>query len=98
MKLHLMIMNLPSVFPEIIELTLSLLGVFIDLMHLMKPGGFDISTFFCDIISPDSEGELGLQLEPCGKLEDLKKRVRAKEQKKRAMSRWGNTHTHTCKS
>ncbi|XP_003961577.2 X-ray repair cross-complementing protein 6 [Takifugu rubripes] len=62
-------------------------GVFIDLMHLMKPGGFDVSTFFCDIISPDSEGELGLQLEPCGKLEDLKKRVRAKEQKKRAMSR-----------
>lgn len=89
-----MIMNLHSVFPEIIELTVSLLGVFIDLMHLMKPGGFDVSTFFCDIISPDTEGELGLQLEPCGKLEDLKKRVRAKEQKKRAMSRWGKTHTH----
>lgn len=64
-------------------------------MHLVKPGGFDVSTFFCDIISPDSEGELGLQLEPCGKMEDLKKRVRAKEQKKRAMSRWGNTHTPT---
>lgn len=64
-------------------------------MHLMKPGGFDVSTFFCDIISPpDSEGELGLQLEPCDKLEDLKKRVRAKEQKKRAMIRWGKTHTH----
>lgn len=82
-------------FFVLIELIVSLLGVVIDLMHLMKPGGFDVSTFFCDIISPpDSEGELGLQLEPCDKLEDLKKRVRAKEQKKRAMIRWGKTHTH----
>ncbi|XP_028990821.1 X-ray repair cross-complementing protein 6 isoform X2 [Betta splendens] len=63
-------------------------GVVIDLMHLMKPGGFDVSLFFCDIVSPpEDENELGLQLEPCEKLEDLKKRVRAKEQKKRAMAR-----------
>lgn len=76
----------------------SLLGVIIDLMHLMKPGGFDVSSFFCDIISPpDCESELGLQLEPCDKLEDLKRRVRAKEQKKRAMTRWGEK-TLTCKS
>ena len=66
----------------------SLLGVVIDLMHLMKPGGFDISLFFCDIVStPEDESELGLQLEPCYKLEDLKKRVRAKEQRKRTMAR-----------
>lgn len=72
----------------------SLLGVIIDLMHLMKPGGFDVSSFFCDIISPpDCESELGLQLEPCDKLEDLKRRVRAKEQKKRAMARWGKKHS-----
>lgn len=73
----------------------SLLGVIIDLMHLMKPGGFDVSSFFCDIISPPNcESELGLQLDSCDKLEDLKRRVRAKEQKKRAMSRWGkNTRT-----
>ncbi|CAG04519.1 unnamed protein product, partial [Tetraodon nigroviridis] len=63
-------------------------GVIIDLLHLMKPGGFDVSSFFCDIISPpSSEGELGLQLEPSDKLEDLRRRVRAKEQKKRALSR-----------
>lgn len=63
-------------------------GVVIDLMHLMKPGGFDVSLFFCDIVSPpEDEGELGMQLEACGKLEDLQKRVRAKEMKKRAQSR-----------
>ncbi|XP_007259146.1 X-ray repair cross-complementing protein 6 [Astyanax mexicanus] len=63
-------------------------GVVIDLMHLMKPGGFDVSLFFCDIVSPpEDESELGMQLEACGKLEDLQKRVRAKEMKKRAQSR-----------
>ncbi|XP_041714701.1 X-ray repair cross-complementing protein 5-like [Coregonus clupeaformis] len=63
-------------------------GVVIDLMHLMKPGGFDVSLFFCDVVSPpEDEAELGLQMEPCGKLEDLQKRVRAKEIKKRSMAR-----------
>ncbi|XP_031660667.1 X-ray repair cross-complementing protein 5-like [Oncorhynchus kisutch] len=63
-------------------------GVVIDLMHLMKPGGLDISLFFCDVVSPpEDESELGLQMEPCGKLEDLRKRVRAKEMKKRSMAR-----------
>uniref|UniRef100_A0A8C9S109 DNA helicase n=1 Tax=Scleropages formosus TaxID=113540 RepID=A0A8C9S109_SCLFO len=63
-------------------------GVVIDLMHLVKPGGFDVSLFFCDIISPPEDAEeLGLQLEPCAKLEDLQKRVRAKEMRKRAQSR-----------
>lgn len=57
-------------------------------MHLMKPGGFDVSSFFCDIVSPpEDEGDLGLQLEPCERLEDLKKRVRAKEHKRRAIAR-----------
>uniref|UniRef100_A0A8C7UMY0 DNA helicase n=2 Tax=Oncorhynchus mykiss TaxID=8022 RepID=A0A8C7UMY0_ONCMY len=63
-------------------------GVVIDLMHLMKPGGFDVSLFFCDVVSPpEDEAELGLQMEPCGKLEDLQKRVRAKEMKKRSVAR-----------
>ncbi|XP_037611359.1 X-ray repair cross-complementing protein 6 isoform X2 [Sebastes umbrosus] len=63
-------------------------GVIIDLMHLLKPGGFNVAPFFRDIVSPpEDESELGLQLEPCYKLEDLQKRVRAKEQKKRAMAR-----------
>ncbi|XP_061564153.1 X-ray repair cross-complementing protein 6 [Cololabis saira] len=63
-------------------------GVVIDLMHLMKPGGFDVSLFFRDVVSPpEDESELGLQLKPCDKLDDLQKRVRAKEQKKRALAR-----------
>ncbi|CAB1319551.1 unnamed protein product [Coregonus sp. 'balchen'] len=63
-------------------------GVMIDLMHLMKPGGFDVSLFFCDVVSPpEDEAELGLQMEPCRKLEDLQKRVRAKEMKKRSFAR-----------
>ncbi|XP_064179869.1 X-ray repair cross-complementing protein 6 [Anguilla rostrata] len=63
-------------------------GVVIDLIHLKKAGGFDVSLFFCDIMSPpEDDDELGLQVEPCGKLEDLQKRVRAKELKKRAQSR-----------
>ncbi|XP_060795804.1 X-ray repair cross-complementing protein 6 [Neoarius graeffei] len=63
-------------------------GVVIDLMHLSKPGGFDVSLFFCDIVTPsEDELELGLQLEPCGKLEELTKRVRAREMPKRAQSR-----------
>ncbi|KAM3591334.1 uncharacterized protein V6R79_000337 [Siganus canaliculatus] len=63
-------------------------GVIIDLMHLVKPGGFDVSLFYRDVISPpEDDSELGLQLKPCGKLEDLQKRVRAKEQKKRTMAR-----------
>lgn len=64
----------------------------IDLIHLKKAGGFDVSIFFCDIMSPpEDDRELGLQVEPCGKLEDLQKRVRAKDLKKRAQSRWNNS-------
>lgn len=63
-------------------------GVIIDLMHLMKAGGFDVSLFFRDIISPpEDDSELGLQITPCEKLEDLQKRVRAKDMKKRTMAR-----------
>lgn len=57
-------------------------------MHLTKPGGFDVSLFFSDIVSPsEDESELGLHLEPSGKLEELQKRVRAREMPKRAQSR-----------
>uniref|UniRef100_UPI0037E8AB7E X-ray repair cross-complementing protein 5-like n=1 Tax=Semicossyphus pulcher TaxID=241346 RepID=UPI0037E8AB7E len=63
-------------------------GVIIDLMHLMKPGGFNVAPFFRDIVSPpEDESELELQLEPCDKLVDLQERVNAKEQKKRARAR-----------
>ncbi|XP_028843873.1 X-ray repair cross-complementing protein 6 isoform X2 [Denticeps clupeoides] len=40
-----------------------------------------------DLRETDDESELGLHLEPCGKLDDLQKRVRAKEMKKRTLSR-----------
>lgn len=57
-------------------------------MHLSKLGGFDVSLFFCDIVSPsEDEGELGLHCEPSGKLEELQKRVKAREMPKRAQSR-----------
>uniref|UniRef100_A0A671TZJ6 DNA helicase n=1 Tax=Sparus aurata TaxID=8175 RepID=A0A671TZJ6_SPAAU len=63
-------------------------GVVIDLLHLMKPGGFDVSRFFRDIVSPpEDESELGLQLQPTDKLEELQKRVWAKEQPKRTQAR-----------
>ncbi|XP_061160457.1 X-ray repair cross-complementing protein 6 isoform X2 [Syngnathus typhle] len=63
-------------------------GVVIELMHLMKAGGFDVSLFFRDVVSPpEDESELGLQHEPCEKLEDLQRRVLAKEQKKRTLAR-----------
>lgn len=66
-------------------------------MHLMKAGGFDVSLFFRDVVSPpEEECELGLQLEPCDKLEDLQKRVRAKEQEKRAMARLRSNNLSTC--
>ena len=57
-------------------------------MHLMRPGGFDVSRFFRDVVShQEDEDALGLQLEPTHKLEDLQKRVRAKEQKKRTLAK-----------
>jgi len=69
-----------------VRLIPSLVGIVIDLMHLLKP--FDVAAFFRDIISPpEDESELGLQLEPCEKLEDLNKRVRAKKLEKRANAR-----------
>ncbi|XP_069087363.1 X-ray repair cross-complementing protein 6 [Pleurodeles waltl] len=64
-------------------------GVFVDLMHLRKPGGFDISLFYRDIISMDEDDgqDLGVQFEASDKLEDLLKKVRAKETQKRALCR-----------
>ncbi|XP_061666878.1 X-ray repair cross-complementing protein 6 isoform X1 [Syngnathoides biaculeatus] len=63
-------------------------GVVIELMHLKKAGGFDVSLFFRDVVTPpEDESDLGLQIEPCEKLEDLQKRVRAKELRKRTIAR-----------
>lgn len=63
------------------------LGIILDLMHLKKPGGFDISMFYRDIINVAEDEDLGVQPVESGKLEDLMKKVRAKETKKRALAR-----------
>ncbi|XP_054657232.1 X-ray repair cross-complementing protein 6 [Grus americana] len=62
-------------------------GIILDLMHLKKPGGFDISLFYRDIINIAEDEDLGIQPEESGKLEHLMKKVRAKETKKRALAR-----------
>lgn len=65
-----------------------LLGIILDLLHLKKPGGFDISLFYRDIINVAEDEDLGIQPDESGKLEDLMKKVRAKETRKRALVRW----------
>uniref|UniRef100_A0A0F7Z7V5 DNA helicase n=1 Tax=Crotalus adamanteus TaxID=8729 RepID=A0A0F7Z7V5_CROAD len=62
-------------------------GIYLDLMNLKKPGGFDISLFYRDIINTADDEDLGIQFEESCKLEDLMKKVRAKETRKRALSR-----------
>lgn len=62
-------------------------GIFIDLMHLKKRGGFDISLFYRDIISVAEDADLGVHFEESSKLEDLLRKVRAKETRKRVLSR-----------
>ncbi|XP_064011206.1 X-ray repair cross-complementing protein 6 isoform X1 [Pogoniulus pusillus] len=62
-------------------------GIILDLMHLKKPGGFDISLFYRDIINLAEDEDLGIQPKESEKLEHLMKKVRAKQTKKRAMVR-----------
>lgn len=57
-------------------------------MHLKKRGGFDISLFYRDIISTAEGEDLGVHFEESSKLEDLLRKVRAKETRKRVLSRW----------
>lgn len=62
-------------------------GIFLDLMHLKKHGGFDISLFYRDIISMAEDEDLGVHFEESSKLGDLLRKVLAKETKKRVLSR-----------
>ncbi|KFV55965.1 X-ray repair cross-complementing protein 5, partial [Gavia stellata] len=62
-------------------------GIILDLMHLKKPGGFNISLFYRDIINIAEDEDIGIQPEESGKLEHLMKNVRAKETKKRTLVR-----------
>ncbi|XP_007907750.2 X-ray repair cross-complementing protein 6 [Callorhinchus milii] len=62
-------------------------GIILDLLHLRKPGGFDISIFYRDIINTADGEDLSLRFEESGKVDDLLRKVRAKDFKKKAMSR-----------
>ncbi|XP_054438423.1 X-ray repair cross-complementing protein 6 [Pteronotus mesoamericanus] len=62
-------------------------GIFLDLMHLKKRGGFDVSIFYRDIISVAEDEDLQVHFQESSKLEDLLRRVRAKDTKKRALVR-----------
>lgn len=62
-------------------------GIFLDLMHLRKHGGFDTSLFYRDIVSVAEDEDLQVHFQESSKLEDLLRRVRAKETKKRALVR-----------
>ncbi|XP_077308653.1 X-ray repair cross-complementing protein 6 isoform X2 [Lithobates pipiens] len=62
-------------------------GIFLDLLHLEKLGGFNISLFYRDIINTDEGEDLGVQNTASRKLDDLMRRVRAKESRKRALCR-----------
>ncbi|KAM3914717.1 X-ray repair cross-complementing protein 6 isoform 1-T2 [Leptodactylus fuscus] len=63
------------------------LGIFLDLMHLEKEGGFDVSLFYCDIVNTDNDEDPGVQFKASSKLDDLMRKVRAKESKKRSLCR-----------
>ncbi|NXA39503.1 XRCC6 protein, partial [Eudromia elegans] len=62
-------------------------GIILDLLQLKKPGGFDISLFYRDIINIAEDEELEIQPHESGKLEQLMKKVRAKQTKKRVLIR-----------
>ncbi|KAG8517881.1 X-ray repair cross-complementing protein 6 [Galemys pyrenaicus] len=62
-------------------------GICLDLMHLKKEGGFDISLFYRDIISMAEDEDLGVHFEESARLEDLLRKVRSKETRKRVLCR-----------
>nr|DBA18275.1 TPA: hypothetical protein GDO54_016545 [Pyxicephalus adspersus] len=62
-------------------------GIFLDLLHLEKHNGFNISLFYRDIVNIDEDEDLGVQQTASRKLDDLMRRVRAKESKKRSLCR-----------
>ncbi|XP_067830718.1 X-ray repair cross-complementing protein 6 isoform X2 [Heptranchias perlo] len=62
-------------------------GIILDLMHLRKPGGFDISLFYRDIVSVAEDEDTAVQVEESARLDDLLRKVRAKDHKKRALAR-----------
>ncbi|XP_078061436.1 X-ray repair cross-complementing protein 6-like isoform X2 [Mustelus asterias] len=62
-------------------------GIILDLMHLKKPGGFDMSLFYCDIVSVSEDGDAAVQGEGSARLDDLLRKVWDKDYKKRTVTR-----------
>ncbi|XP_038639635.1 X-ray repair cross-complementing protein 6 isoform X3 [Scyliorhinus canicula] len=62
-------------------------GIVLDLMNLKKPGGFDTSLFYCDIVSVSEDEDAPVQSRESAKLDDLLRKVWAKDYKKRAVTR-----------
>lgn len=62
-------------------------GIFLDLLHLKKREGFDISLFYRDIISIAEDEDIGVHFEELSKLKDLLRKVHAKETRKRVLYR-----------
>uniref|UniRef100_A0A2K6U8B0 Ku domain-containing protein n=1 Tax=Saimiri boliviensis boliviensis TaxID=39432 RepID=A0A2K6U8B0_SAIBB len=58
-------------------------GIFLDLMYMKKPGGFDIPLFHRYISSIAEDEHLRVHFEESSKLEDLLQKVHAKETKNR---------------
>ncbi|GCB83223.1 hypothetical protein scyTo_0023739, partial [Scyliorhinus torazame] len=61
--------------------------VVLDLLNLTKPGGFDTSLFYCDIVSVPEDEDAPVQSGESAKLDDLLRKVWAKDYKKRAVTR-----------
>ncbi|XP_041034016.1 X-ray repair cross-complementing protein 6 [Carcharodon carcharias] len=62
-------------------------GIILDLMHLKKPGGFDTSLFYCDIVSVSEDEGTAMQDKESARLDDLLQKVWAKDYKKRTITR-----------
>ncbi|GCC40354.1 hypothetical protein chiPu_0024330, partial [Chiloscyllium punctatum] len=59
-------------------------GIILDLMHLRKPGGFDTSLFYRDIVSVTEDEDGAAQGRESAKLDDLLRKVWARDYKKKA--------------
>ncbi|XP_078388137.1 X-ray repair cross-complementing protein 6 [Cetorhinus maximus] len=62
-------------------------GIILDLLHLKKPGGFDTSLFYCDIVSVSEDEGTAMQDKESARLDDLLQKVWAKDYKKRTITR-----------
>ncbi|XP_060705226.1 X-ray repair cross-complementing protein 6 [Hemiscyllium ocellatum] len=62
-------------------------GIILDLMHLRKPGGFDTSLFYRDIVSVTEDEDGATQGRESAKLDDLLRKVWARDYKKKATTR-----------